>query len=115
MKGDTRAEENLRKTKAELTLLQEQARQAFSEEMLGAAEWFAYQSKTLSRVNDLIAILDDPDVPAGAVIQLSGVISPSRLTMADEARKIQTRMERQLKRPLYEILEEKGFLPSQCS
>lgn len=105
VKGDTRAEENLRKTKAELTLLQEQARQAFSEEMLGAAEWFAYQSKTLLRVNDLIAILDDPDVPAGAVIQLSGVISPSRLTMADEARKIKTRKVSQTIRSLDDVRE----------
>lgn len=36
-------------------------------------------------------------------------------TRLENARKIQTRLERHLKRPLYEILEEKGFLPSQCS
>jgi hypothetical protein len=86
VKGDTRAEHNLRKSKVELTQLQVQAKAAFSAEVLGAAEWFSYQSKTLERVNQLIAIIDDPDVPQGSVIQISGVVPPSRLAMADEKR-----------------------------
>jgi hypothetical protein len=71
-----------------LTRLQADAKAAFSAEVLNAAEWFAYQTKTLERVNQLLAILDDPEVPSGAVIQLSGVTPPSRLAMADEMRKI---------------------------
>ncbi len=88
IKGDVRAETNLRKMHLELTRLQADAKAAFSAEVLNAAEWFAYQTKTLERVNQLLAILDDPEVPSGAVIQLSGVTPPSRLAMADEMRKI---------------------------
>ncbi len=87
VKGDHRAEENLRKTQMELTSLQEKARVAFSAEVLGAAEWFTHQSKTLERVNQLIAILDDPNFPHGVVIQLSGVAPPSRLAMAEDERR----------------------------
>lgn len=87
VKGDARAEENLRKTQAELTQLQVDARAAFSGEVIGAAEWFAYHSKTLELVNQLVAILDDPEVPQGAVIQPSGVVPPSRLAMAEELRR----------------------------
>lgn len=88
VKGDARAEENLRKTKTELMRLQAEARAAFSEEVLGAADWFKYQSKTLERVNQLIAIIDNPEVPHGAVIQLCGVAPPSRLSMAEESRRL---------------------------
>jgi hypothetical protein len=68
--------------------LQAEARAAFSDEVLGAAEWFAYQTKTLERVNQLIAILDDREVPQGAVIQLSGVVPSSRIAMAEEMRNL---------------------------
>lgn len=87
VKGDARAEKNLRKTQAELTRLQADARAAFSDEVLGAAEWYAHHSKTLELVTQLIAILDDPEVPHGAVIQPSGVVPPSRLAMAEESRR----------------------------
>ncbi|MFA7279288.1 MAG: hypothetical protein WC100_04280 [Sterolibacterium sp.] len=86
IKGDQRAEANLRKMQVETTLLQEKARAAFSAEVLNAAEWFQQQTKTLERINQLIAILADPDVPQGSVIQLSGVVPPSRLAMAEEER-----------------------------
>ncbi len=88
IKGDLQAEQNIRSLQIELTQLQEAAREAFSTEVLGAAEWYHQQTKTLERVNQLIAILDDPEVPQGAVIQLSGVIPPSRIEMAQEERKL---------------------------
>lgn len=91
IKGDVRAETNLRKTHLELTRLQADAKVAFSAEVLNAAEWFGYQTKTLERVNQLIAILDDPNVPHGAVIQLSGIAPPSRLLMAEEKRKLEVK------------------------
>ncbi len=86
IKGDRRAEKNLRAFQQELTRLVADAQAAFDDEVLGSAEWFEHQSKTLELVNALVAILDDPNVPDGAVIQLSGVVSPSRLTMAREKR-----------------------------
>lgn len=88
IKGDARAEENLRKTQTELIRLQKDAREAFSEDILGAADWFKYQTKTLERVNQLLAIIDDPEIPQGAVIQLSGVLPPSRLAMAEKSRQL---------------------------
>lgn len=88
VKGDVRAEENLRKTQTELTRLQADTMAAFSDEVLGSAEWFKYQSKTLERVNQLVTILDDPEIPQGAVIQPSGVVPPSRLAMAEESRRL---------------------------
>jgi hypothetical protein len=88
VKGDARAEENLRKTRKELERLQEDARVAFSEDVLGAADWFKYQTKTLERVNQLLAIIDTEEVPQGAVIQLSGLKPPSRIAMAEESRQM---------------------------
>lgn len=86
IKGDARAEENLRKTQEELLRLRAEAREAFDEEVLGSSEWFAYQSKTILLVNQLISILDDPELPNGAVIQPTGVVPPSRLAMAERSR-----------------------------
>ncbi|MNF42991.1 hypothetical protein D3C76_452190 [compost metagenome] len=86
IKGDLRAEKNLRQTQSELIALQDEARKAFSAEVLGSAEWFQYHSQSLERVNKLIAILDDPKIVDGAVIQLSGIVPPSRIAMAEEIR-----------------------------
>lgn len=91
VKGDARAEIHLRKTRADLMRLQAEASIALSEEVLGAAEWFDCQSRTLERVSQLIAILDDPVVPQGAIIQLNGVVPPSRLAMAEESRRLLTK------------------------
>lgn len=86
IKGDARAEENLRSLQKELSGLQRDAQAAFSNEVLGAAEWYKYQTDKLKRVDELIAILDRPEVPQGAVIQLSGVVPPSRFAMDMEKR-----------------------------
>lgn len=91
IKGDARAEDNLRKMQTELLHLRDEAREAFSDEVLGFAEWFAYQSKSIALVNQLIAILDDPEVPEGVVIQPSGVVPPSRLAMIEESRRLVTK------------------------
>lgn len=103
IKGDVRAEENLRKTRAELSRLQEEARVALSEDALGSAEWFAYQTKTLERIDQLISILDDPEVPLGAVIQLSGVTPPSRIAMAEETRNVHIKLVSQTINTLDEV------------
>ncbi|WP_208279019.1 hypothetical protein [Massilia oculi] len=83
IKGDQRAEANLRKMQSELSLLQENAKMAFDANELGAAAWFKHQTQTLNRVNELVALLADPNVPKGAVIQLD-VEPPSRLSMAED-------------------------------
>ncbi|MNL57089.1 hypothetical protein D3C87_1806250 [compost metagenome] len=37
----------------------------------GASRWLEHQRMTLKRLDNVVAILDDPGVPAGAVIRLS--------------------------------------------
>lgn len=91
IKGDLRAEKNIRASHAELLRLQEEARKAFSAEVLGSAEWFKYQTHQLQRVSELLAIIDDPSIPAGAVIQLNnepytnnpGINNATRLVAQD--------------------------------
>jgi hypothetical protein len=70
VKGVAHKEANLRKLKDETEYLLEKAREASSEDEYGADIWVAHQTKTLERVNSLLAILDDPAVPAGARITL---------------------------------------------
>ena len=57
----------------------QKALKALGEEQFGANRWVEHQTLTLKRLNDLCAILDDPDVPIGAVIRPSGVVPASKL------------------------------------
>lgn len=86
IKGDAAAEANLREMQTETRMLLEKARVAMGEGEYGANEWVKHQTMTLERVNQLVAILDDPTVPVGSVIQLSGIVPASRLAQAAEQR-----------------------------
>lgn len=86
IKGDAAAEANLRQMQLETHTLLEKAKAAMDEDEYGANEWVRHQSLTLERLDQLIAILDNAAVPAGSVIQLSGVVPASRLTQAAEQR-----------------------------
>lgn len=86
IKGDVAAEANLRQMQLETRTLLEKAKAAMDEEEYGANKWVRHQAITLERLDQLIAILDDTTVPAGSVIQLSGVVPASRLTQAAEQR-----------------------------
>lgn len=84
IKGDPRAERNLRASHKELVTLQAEAHKAFIAEVLGSAEWFKYQTRQLQRVGELLAIIDDPSIPVGAVIQLYNEPSPSGPALVSE-------------------------------
>jgi len=71
IKGDEHKERNLRALKTETELLLKAAKEAFSEQEYGADTWVAHQAKTLDRVNSLLQILDDSQVPAGARVRLN--------------------------------------------
>ncbi|MFC5510623.1 integrase [Massilia jejuensis] len=86
VKGDSHKEANLRQLKDETEVLLGRARQALSEEEFGADIWVAHQTKTLERVNSLIAILEDPSVPSGARIRLDVTNAP--LVTKDNAHSI---------------------------
>jgi hypothetical protein len=70
IKGETQKEMNLQMLKSETEYLLKQAREALSEEEYGADTWVKHQSMTLERVNALLSIIRDPEVPAGARIRL---------------------------------------------
>ena len=70
IKGEIQKEANLQMLKSETEYLLKQAREALSEEEYGADTWVKHQSVTLERVNALLSILEDPEIPAGARIRL---------------------------------------------
>ena len=71
VKGEEHKATNLRMAKEETEYLLKEAREALSDEEYGADTWVEHQTKTLERVNLLISILDDPNVPTGARVRLS--------------------------------------------
>ncbi len=72
IKGDEHKEANLRLLQIETRSLLAQARVALSEVEYGADIWVRHQTKTLDRINALLAILEDGSVPIGARIRLDG-------------------------------------------
>lgn len=64
------------------------AQAALEQDFEGASEWIRAHTETVARLAELHAILADPDVPAGAVIQLSrssGTLTWAEQAMADRA------------------------------
>ncbi len=86
VKGDKVAEENIRFVRHETRQLLHEATAAAADDWSGADRWVAHQSKTLARLDQLCEILEDPLVPHGAIIQLSGVAPASRLAQAAQQR-----------------------------
>jgi len=86
VKGDVVREANIRRHRNETRILLEAAIAAQTDGDTGANRWVSHQQTTLSRLDKLCEILDDPHVPAGAVIQLSGIVPASRLQQAEEQR-----------------------------
>lgn len=70
VKGETHKEANLRQLKSETEYLLKQAKAALSDEEYGADAWVKHQTTTLERVNQMLSILEDPEVPRGARIRL---------------------------------------------
>lgn len=67
-------------------MLLEVARKAEGEGDFGADRWVQEHTKTLARLHELLAILDDPTVPSGAVIHSKTLTTASRLTQAESRR-----------------------------
>lgn len=66
--------------------LLEAAKEADADGEYGASRWVQHQTLTHSRLSELIAILDNPRVPEGALIRLTHVEQASRLQHAVKAR-----------------------------
>jgi hypothetical protein len=71
IKGEAHKEANLRRLKEETEYLLQQAREALTEEELGADNWVKHQTQTLDRVKALLAIMEDESVPQGARVRLN--------------------------------------------
>lgn len=71
VKGEAQKEANLRRLKEETELLLARAREALSAQEYGADTWVKHQTKTLERVNALLAVYDDPTKPDGSLIRLA--------------------------------------------
>ncbi len=82
VKGDAHKEANLRRLEEETEYLLRQAKLALSEEEYGADNWVKHQSGTLERVQSMLSILANPNVPVGARIRLNLANAP--LITADD-------------------------------
>ena len=70
-KGDRAKTERIREQLCQALELLNQAEQANQDEYTGADRWLEHHRVTVERLEQLIKILDDPEVPDGAVISLS--------------------------------------------
>ncbi|WP_439668517.1 integrase [Cupriavidus necator] len=62
------------------------AEQADRDGYFGASRWVQHHRLMVERLTQLCALLDDPQVPTGAVIQLSSLPAASRIEQAVQAR-----------------------------
>lgn len=85
IKGDEVRETNIRRQLDETRELLAAARKGVEDGAYGADRWLQHQTQTLQRLEELSAILDNPMIQRGAVIQLKHLPSASRLTQAGQA------------------------------
>lgn len=84
VKGDAEKETLLRRRLDEAKVLMERAQAATSEDYSGSDRWLDHHRTTVDRLAQLCSIMDDPRVPAGAVIQLAAPNMPSRIDRVTE-------------------------------
>lgn len=84
IKGEATKERNLRLLEEETRSLLERAKSALSESEYGADIWVKHQTKTLERVQKMLALLADPSIQSGARIRLDLTNAP--LITTDRAR-----------------------------
>ncbi len=79
IKGDFAREQNIRREREELEELVANADAACHSGVYGADRWLERQRVKLKRASDLISIMDNPHVPIGAPIRLTGVENYSKI------------------------------------
>lgn len=82
IKGDKKTEDRIRLRHQQVGQDLAAARLAVENEFMGADRWFVHQENTHGRLSQLLAILDDPTVPEGALIKLHGGGDFSHLSRA---------------------------------
>ncbi len=73
VKGDTEKEARLRARQRETRTLLVQAEAAMTGGENGATRWVTHHRASLARIDQLCGILDNPNVPVGAFVQLTDV------------------------------------------
>lgn len=86
VKGDGRKAAMVKRRLAEAQDMFARAEAATAEGYYGADRWMEHHQRTVLRLTQLVAILDDTSVPVGAVIQLSGIPTVTRIQQALEDR-----------------------------
>jgi len=72
VKGEKQKLERLRSLLDTTEDLVDKAKEAISEEELGADKWYLHQIKTLERVKGMIALVENPELPDGSLIRTHG-------------------------------------------
>ncbi len=88
VKGEAAKEANLRLLRDETLSLVAAAEAAVKAGELGANAWLEHQKLTLSRAEELLAMIDNPAVEPGAIIRLTQVRPASRIRQA-QARRVE--------------------------
>lgn len=86
VKGDPEKEERLKLLIGETKQLLAKAEHDLNLQLAGVHRWVEHQKRTLARAEELQRIMDDPTVPAGAVIGVGVTAMPSRLEQAVQER-----------------------------
>jgi hypothetical protein len=79
VKGEHHKEDNLRRSRAETGQALARARAALSDEEYGADRWVQHHLKNLTRIDELLAVYEDPSVPVGARVRLARGAEPQLL------------------------------------
>ncbi len=92
LKGDKVRNENMRRWRDETKALLEDSKAAESDGIEGADRWTQHQTRTLSRVEQIIEVYDDQTVPNGAVIQPARGSVASWIEQGREERRLLDKM-----------------------
>jgi hypothetical protein len=86
LKGETAKEANLRLLRDETISLVAAAEAAVKAGELGASAWLEHQKQTLLRAEELLELIDNPAIEAGAIIRLTQVCPASRVRQSQTRR-----------------------------
>jgi hypothetical protein len=88
IKGDKRRTATAKRWLADNQALLARARKAMSEEAFGADRWVEHTQKAVEQLTRLVELLQDPRIPDGSIVRLSGGAMPSRIREALQDREL---------------------------
>ncbi|WP_297482300.1 integrase [Ferrovum sp.] len=79
VKGDEEKERHLRQQLEEARDMQQRAEEATRDGYYGSGRWLEHHKSVVNRLSQLCSIMDDPNVPLGAFVQLAPQSAPNRI------------------------------------